>query len=1120
MSIILLKSLLSENEVFDKYKQGWLGPNGKLIWLDGEYHTEWAAKNVLHVPWEKEKDASYVDTIMDEMYKRGWYRMILDIQGSKRFLYYDNPNDPYRVLNRSQKNTLIDYGIEHELTVVNSNNKSNPIYEPPEMEKECTNGVSLPIIRKKFWAPKSGHETPRSKELVKENPDEVWEDGDKIGQFTDKDAYTFIIDRKTGVGLYAESREIYHGTMARILAQVGKSNDIKDLKFDSELRGEVQMDYTGSESDVLKFANEIASQHPLIDGRKMGISGRYWMDEKVVSFWNTRDEVLKNWKVIEKFLEEKFRDINKLKFDFVERRHDVPLYTTKDLGVSKGTRSPEEIRDLMAKQHIDPNAKKELEKMGYISDRGSKKQHKRSSSAGYDHPAAFNFARALNESPDYVISNGKGMDMYPYSSDAVAFIIDPETKMILYGKNPDIYHGVIYLTLKSIVNNKGISNKIIKSILDNKNIKLIGSPDDVRKFSERVKSLLNISIDERQIGIEGRLWSQNNIVSFWNKKSEVLKNWNVIESYLKNIFDMNKLQIDFAEKKDSDPLYTTRDLDTNKKSKSPEEIKALMSIQHLDPNAKKELQTLGYSVDPGSMKMQQRASDAGFPHVAAHHASQPFKENKKLNETPDRVISNGEIVAGVGERDTYTFIIDDESDLAIYGLTRSNSGKFSENLYHPNIHVILKYLLMWIKNGKNIKEFLDSVTEDFHYYGSEKELIDFAERFTVKRHESGRTMGLSGRYWADKNIVSFWTKRETVVKNWNKVESFLNKLPYHRDLSDIKVDFVEKKDKDPLYTPADLGIEKGKISPEELRDLMKKQHIDPNAKKRLGRLGHISDPGSEKQKSRATSAGYDHPAAFNFARSIVESPDEVWSKDRAVASHNERDAYTFIIDRKTGAAFYASSSEEKKVDAVYHYHILDIITNVRNLKDRSVSSIKSYLKKHGISFIASDSDILTILKRSGSYEVEESKDARRIVMAGRFWKRKRIVSFWNSRKDIIKNWNITSSFLTKIFGSIEKIRFDFVEKDESEPLYTTQDLDKEKKKKSKEEIMDLMSRQHLDPKAKAELRDRGISGGGGSEKYQKRASDAGFPHPAAYDAATPFREQKFIKLKSLIPKNN
>lgn len=145
-----------------------------------------------------------------------------------------------------------------------------------------------------------------------------------------------------------------------------------------------------------------------------------------------------------------------------------------------------------------------------------------------------------------------------------------------------------------------------------------------------------------------------------------------------------------------------------------------------------------------------------------------------------------------------------------------------------------------------------------------------------------------------------------------------------------------------------------------------------------------------------------------------------------------------------------------------------------------------------------------------------TRDTTSYGMMGRLWKTKGIVSFWNQRKTVLRHWNTVEPTLRHIFGNVQNLQFDFVEKDTDEPLYRTQDLNTPKKELPMDKIKKLLARQHFDSKAKAQLKALGIIGGAGSEKYADVASQAGFPHTAAYHASTPVQENTTIKLKDLL----
>lgn len=90
------------------------------------------------------------------------------------------------------------------------------------------------------------------------------------------------------------------------------------------------------------------------------ILGRYWSYEKIVSFWNSKEEVKDHPKFFELFKVAYGVDINEIRCNFIDTE-DVVDYIDSD---QKNTMSKDEIDKLIQAQHVDPEAKNKLKRMG------------------------------------------------------------------------------------------------------------------------------------------------------------------------------------------------------------------------------------------------------------------------------------------------------------------------------------------------------------------------------------------------------------------------------------------------------------------------------------------------------------------------------------------------------------------------------------------------------------------------------------------------------------------------------------------------------------------------------------------------------------------------------------
>lgn len=138
-----------------------------------------------------------------------------------------------------------------------------------------------------------------------------------------------------------------------------------------------------------------------------------------------------------------------------------------------------------------------------------------------------------------------------------------------------------------------------KNFLDFKTLKF----EEIRELAFGIRDICQFS---------GRIWLQSPpVCSFWDPYKKISNNWNDI----KTICEM--VQAPFKDTLfqfiDSDILMTYHEIARfgYKKSRSPEEIQKLQQIQHIDPKAKRQLQT-GLPL-AGSTKQAKKAEKAGFP---------------------------------------------------------------------------------------------------------------------------------------------------------------------------------------------------------------------------------------------------------------------------------------------------------------------------------------------------------------------------------------------------------------------------------------------------------------------------------------------------------------------------
>lgn len=665
MGIISLKSIfLNSNKTLPeafhniKYERAWMNQDGKFTWIGQDDHIKWALTNVL--PNHTSND--YV-----EMYKRGWVRITKEWFLDDKKLTYENNIKP---VNKFQRDALVDYGMEHSYKVLNSLNPREILYSPrtsssPFLESQIREG----------------------------DPDHI--EGTDL-QYGNKDARTFIISRDFNLILYAEDIDSTHYVICSVLVELYEKIEKSDKNNNSEIiksvlegtdrfGNKINIKYEGSESDLLKlsffafenFDPDGSDENDDIEyfvREEIGLAGRLWKDNNVISFWQRKKDVLKYLPKIKTLISLYGKKIENFEFDFLDSSVLKKYSDLVKVNVRDKTKklTPDQIKDLLKKQHIDPNAKEKLKDMGMTMEPGSMKQQKIASKAGFPHAAAFKFAhpfseikneilknkdsvalpmirRSLKENPEDVYANDTHIAGFR-DSDAYSFVIDIQTGVGIYGSTNDyngvygqVYHRDILDLLFGIgreISDNAYDEKDIPDFIERKlsraKMSLSGSISNIIKFATRLyidnKNKFN-SIDARKIGIVGRLWKEEKIISFWNQRDDLIQNEKIIRNFVdKEFSNAEDYDIDYIGKNNNDNLIPYDEffnIKSNIKSKmTPKEIEDLMKKQHIDPNAKEKLQAIGMISPHGSLKQQKVSFKAGYPSVAAFKFAHQVTETK------------------------------------------------------------------------------------------------------------------------------------------------------------------------------------------------------------------------------------------------------------------------------------------------------------------------------------------------------------------------------------------------------------------------------------------------------------------------------------------------------------
>ena len=492
-------------------------------------------------------------------------------------------------------------------------------------------------------------------------------------KYLSDDAYAFFFDVETGVIMYSEKNT--HGSMEEMLQSAAHKatlyaatfknmynikrdmfNNISAYSYhekedegdDAATVGFIGLQQQGDDVETVRnylHNNRIRFRQLDIRGNwddsATVPAGRIWIKKNAISFWNSKDEIVnENFQRVEKLMSAMKLDKTKFAYEFIDTK-GLFAYSELTGNSNKEKLSPEEVKKLLAAQHLDSKAKKKLAGSTY------KAAHLKKAAKGFDYAAQADAAvpaleghiklkDLLNEDPDEVIDMSDRAICDWTDADAVAFIITEKCSIInVGGIHADIVDTMenlyIYLLDRPDVNDASLQRRLEKNGMATDNIvalrELLTQPSAFHEYLKNGGRSGNQGINIRTIQgtIFGRLWYRKKLMSFWITTQKVVKNWNWVKNFFKNmqgtnIGDLNDYEIDWLERSRNasmTPLTKASDVDANTgkpdanqkdfistlfgdvekiKSLPPEEIEKLNKKIHLLPPSKKReaLLAMGY----------------------------------------------------------------------------------------------------------------------------------------------------------------------------------------------------------------------------------------------------------------------------------------------------------------------------------------------------------------------------------------------------------------------------------------------------------------------------------------------------------------------------------------------
>lgn len=212
--------------------------------------------------------------------------------------------------------------------------------------------------------------------FITESPDGfIDEVSDRTVEWTTEGAITFFLDGKGGFINGLSEKGVTHGLLLNYLLGFRNKGNIVD-NFDRKKTKEIKKVWENDRSN-----NEV------FQIRKLGgdfIGGRLFPKQNTISFWNTEEEVRKNWQYITKYIKDNKMNPDTINYDIIniEGRLSAKEFLNvsrdqvdnsdpfdglsseelEEIGIKRPKKllNSQDVDALMKKQHLDPNAKKKL----------------------------------------------------------------------------------------------------------------------------------------------------------------------------------------------------------------------------------------------------------------------------------------------------------------------------------------------------------------------------------------------------------------------------------------------------------------------------------------------------------------------------------------------------------------------------------------------------------------------------------------------------------------------------------------------------------------------------------------------------------------------------------------
>ena len=443
---------------------------------------------------------------------------------------------------------------------------------------------------------------------ITESPDKFMHDG-SVWAVEDPDAYTFIyrVQDELLFKAKSETREhkgrMFHFDMVRLLTMIGKIfrdeswyaydeeaedyeqdprpiTTVDDFNQHCELMGhdiywddaggwvrsgKASMQIYGDTQKMIRFCESIADLdvESVGDSVRMkyssiGVFGRYWEDTEVSSFWlNKRDLgrlIAKGG--LDGYFEYLGIDKGNARLNSVETREGIfGVQHALAAAGKKPTMTRDQERELMMKQHLDPDSKRKLNVDADQIDKYGGVLPAQYHAWSRTSDGIIKLGDLLKECPDAVVRDDGSHEWFWYEGQNWAFICFPEFSIAVRGKT---HSQIIKLLIRTRAD---MSMDYIHVERDEGGEMLyVSDEDDVLSALADAGSVVNDVLDNgyadgdyREDGrlLVGRLWTDRDVISFWNNQHDVLHNWKMAERMFHDIPTLGHLTdytVDWTER--------------------------------------------------------------------------------------------------------------------------------------------------------------------------------------------------------------------------------------------------------------------------------------------------------------------------------------------------------------------------------------------------------------------------------------------------------------------------------------------------------------------------------------------------------------------------------------------